>query len=67
MTKKKIQCIELKNEKDTVFKEASDLSKAMRGELFDIRVVAVLRIISAHGNNFIIFLSLNQEEKQNPI
>lgn len=54
----KSKLIVSQNEKDTIFKEATDLSKAMRGELVDISIMTILRIISTHCNYFVIFLSL---------
>jgi hypothetical protein len=48
----------MQERKDTVFKETSDLRKTMGGQLLDVSVVLVLRIISTNCNNFVVFLSL---------
>lgn len=49
---------------NTVFEEAADLLKAMRGELGKIIVVAVLGIIGTHCYNLVIFLSLIKTSTQ---
>ena len=46
------------NAKDTVFKEAADFSEAMRWKLLYVGVVAILRIVGAHGDDLIILLTL---------
>jgi hypothetical protein len=48
--------------KDTVFKEAADLSQTMWWELLDIIVVSVLRIISTNSNYLVIFLTLRKSK-----
>ena len=57
-----VRVFNIKFLKDTVFKEATDLWKAMRRKLFDVIVVLVLWIISADSNDLIIFLSLEKKQ-----
>lgn len=46
--------------KDTVLKEAPDLCKAVRWELLDIGVVAILGIVGAHSDYFVVLLALSR-------
>lgn len=48
---------------DTVFKEASDFSEAMRCKFLEVREMLVFWIISTNCNDFIIPLSLCQYHK----
>lgn len=45
-------------EERTVFKEATDLLKAMRGKFTDVSEVTVFRIISTDSDDLVIFLTL---------
>lgn len=51
-------------EKDTIFKETTDFSKAMRGKFFDIIVVLILWIIGTNCNYLVIVLSLDKKKKE---
>lgn len=47
---------------DTIFKEAANLLKAVRGELFDVSVVTKFRIISTDSYYLVIPLTLKEIE-----
>lgn len=49
-----------REEHNTVFEEAADLGEAVRRELLDVVVVAVLGIIGADGDDLVVLLPLLQ-------
>ncbi|THU67730.1 hypothetical protein C4D60_Mb05t27790 [Musa balbisiana] len=51
--------------KDTVFEEAPNLIKTMRGQLIEVIEVTILRIISTNCDDLIIFLPLSSKHTVN--